>query len=201
MPVNLNQLLTCLKTTDVITTAPQAIVPQSYGNWLDPAITSVVLDFGATATPAVLLEAETWKYAINARPVSPDPPMVFYNGELQEGIVYRFNPDETVNGTRLATLTFTTNPTNGVITTRHGGTVGGTGLPITNPILVLYDLLTTRLGWTLNDFDRGICEQALKDLDFLGYTTHFCFREEKSVREILLEFLQHFHCDFTETGN
>jgi hypothetical protein len=199
--MDLDRILTPKKASEYsFPGADDEALPDVYGDWLsadvgDPASTDV-------ATPCTLINRLEWVYAINARQTVPTQPVILFNGVLQDPSVAVWNPADNYEGRGvIATLRFLVNPTNGVVSVRHGGAVDNSGQPITNPVRMLYQLLQDRAGWTLADFDRALCEQTAFDMDALGYPAYGCFQEERTVREWLRELLPQYHTDFTETGS
>ena len=177
------------------------ILPEVFGDWLSTDVGASTST--AVGTPAVLIDTLNLVYCVNARRTDPSPPVVMCNGRIQEPSMYTWNPADNYEGLGIiATLTFRLNfATETVVSVRHAGSVDGSGVPISNPMMMLFTMLTERASWTLQSFDLGICQQTRRDLDVLGYPLHWVWNEEHSIRDWLTEICRHYHCDFVATGN
>jgi hypothetical protein len=200
--MNLDRVLSLRQTSEFAFPLRTEPIPLVFGNYLDPEAIPLD-DTNAGFTPAVCIDRLNLVYAINATSAVTDPPQVFFNGVgPQAETTYTWNPAHAYAGhDPLATIQFSLNTVlDGEISVKFGGSVDGTGVPMTNPIRGLMFVLQAYGGWTLNDFDRALCERATVDMETLGYPFYWVFHEERTVRDWLMEILPHYHTDATETG-
>lgn len=176
---------------------PSALLPISYGDWLDPAALPADDEDGGI-TPCVSIDRLNRVYCVNDAPAGTAPPKVYVNDTVQSASVYAYNPaiDYESTGVTIAALQFLVDPGEAEISVRFQGTVDGSGSLITNPVAAIKDFFVRRGGWTLGDFDPTSCTQSQYDLLQLNEQMRWCFAVDETPREWLRRISPHYHMDF-----
>lgn len=181
---------------------PADLLPMVYGDFLSPGVNSAAEDAGG-ATPAICINTETRDFLVSDSRCDSTPPLVYVGDTLQAEFtpsgdrVYEWRPDEDYGalGRRIAYLRFNVN-VDGEVSVRIRGTINDqTGQMISDPIETLQHFLITQGGWQASDFDPYSIVPTQQDLAARSYSTHWCFLEDRSAKEWIVEFMKHYWLD------